>query len=548
MEPVEYLRALRRQWKVIVAMVAVGIIVGWFVSTTVARPGPPVEIYEATTVLLDTTSEDLQKIAPLSKIETIAELGRVGEVPRRVIQRLGLPMDLAAFGERVVVVADPETALIHITATAPARREARLLADAIGEELVAYVEERRTEAIENRSKIAATQIAQLKEEIRALEGRIARLPLNQQQGALTTERDAKVQQVAFLQLNLQELSSALAQPGGSLQVIQRATVVEAPGGFIRPPSSLVGRLLLAAMLGLISGLVVALVLERFAEKIRTKREAEESFALPVLAEIPPVPWWRRRRAPIASLADQPSPSADAYRLLGAGVLRGPSPEHGAAPESGGNGAKTKSPETILVTSPGPGEGKTTVTANLAGSFAALGKKVMVLSCDLRRPAIHRLFGVPNASGLADGLLESGTGVVLDGHVQTTSVANVSLVPSGNAMIGHGELLGSKRMERALAEARDAADIVLLDTSPILTAGDAVHLLDEADTVLVVARAGMTRADHAERTTEILQRMGASIAGVVLNASKESGTVRPYYYREERETRGFPRLARHMGEV
>ncbi|MGH2651829.1 MAG: CpsD/CapB family tyrosine-protein kinase, partial [Actinomycetota bacterium] len=228
------------------------------------------------------------------------------------------------------------------------------------------------------------------------------------------------------------------------------------------------------------------------------------------------------------------------------------PGVGPAAERSGNGV-VPGPQVILVTSPGPGEGKTAVVANLAVTMAEMSQKVLVLSCDLRRPSVHELFGIPNDHGLVDALVSGNSGPVLDRHVQATTL-EIPVVPSGPPPERPSELLGSKKMHTVLEEARGRAQIVLLDTSPILAAGDATYLVPSVDAVLVVARAGMTRADVAQRTGELLRQLGVPVMGVALNATREGAVPRGYgsYRRmtEEKLTdgngrrRGFPHLARH----
>jgi succinoglycan biosynthesis transport protein ExoP len=300
----------------------------------------------------------------------------------------------------------------------------------------------------------------------------------------------------------------------------------------------------AGVLGLLVGVGIVLLLERIDTKIRTKRAAEQHFSLPVLAEIPRLPWRDGHRVTVTAAEEPRSALADSFRLLEAGVSRlaldgerrgQKQPDERAIP-----GAKEESPprepsrsRTILVTSAGPGEGKTLVVANLAATYAELGKKVIVLSCDFRRPRIHRLFGVPNDRGLSEAL-EAGNGSpVLRGHVRSTSLANVQVVPSGATPESAGELLTSRNMRHALGEARQEADIVLLDTPPILATSDASHLFPQVDTVLVVARVGKTTAEVAERSSELLRRMRAPVVGVALNGSTEEMVPRGYY-RSERD--------------
>jgi len=171
-----------------------------------------------------------------------------------------------------------------------------------------------------------------------------------------------------------------------------------------------------------------------------------------------------------------------------------------------------------VTSPGPADGKTFVAANLAAAFKELGKRVLVLSADLRKPSIHRQFGVPVAPGLADALADSNGRVVVD--ALPTKVESVRLVPSGRADGNPGELLASPRMTRVLEAARRMADVAVLDTSPILVGSDVAPLLTKVDAVVLVARANRTRAELAQRAGDVLRRLDAPVVGIALNCSTE----------------------------
>jgi capsular exopolysaccharide synthesis family protein len=298
------------------------------------------------------------------------------------------------------------------------------------------------------------------------------------------------------------------------------------GGF-QAPRTQGSRLLLAALLGLALGVGIALLLERVDRRIRTKEAAETGFALPVLAE---VPLGRqgigRLLSPSAGRLRQLS--ADAFRLLAAGVMGSSTNGGKNGPQAGGPRRSTP-PRTILVTSAGPDEGKSVVVANLARTFAEQGRSVMVLSCDFRRPGVHRLFGVSDEGGLAEALANpNGQGILAD-HVRETDIGRVRVVPSQPSPEHSGELLRSENMRRALEEARQGSDLVLLDTAPLLTS-DAAHLVPEVDAVLVVARAGRTTIEMADRTREFLDRLGAPAVGVALTGTSTAVLPRRYYSR------------------
>ncbi|MDO9446026.1 MAG: CpsD/CapB family tyrosine-protein kinase [Dehalococcoidia bacterium] len=180
---------------------------------------------------------------------------------------------------------------------------------------------------------------------------------------------------------------------------------------------------------------------------------------------------------------------------------------------------------VLVTSPGPGEGKTTTTANMAVVFGLAGHRVCIVDTDLRRPTIHCVFGVENGEGLTNLLLARQP--EFDRSVQRSVYTNVSVVSSGPLPPNPSELLGSSRMQEVLDWLRAHFDIVLLDSPPALVVTDASVLATLVDGIVIVARAGKTRRGTLRATVEALAQSGRPIAGFVLNRvrSREAG----YYY-------------------
>lgn len=504
MDPAETMRAIRRRWTIVAVTLVVAVAAGG-ATTLVVPTGPPVTEYEATAVVFsDTSLGDGRGY----NLRTIAALARVGEVPRRVAQRIGYERDPAMLARRIRSYGNTDTGILKVTATSTDAEQATRLADAFADELIAFWRER--------TGITSAQLADtLRERIQALKAQIEEL--NQQIGSsevgdelLVADRDAKLVTYTALQQQLQEISSR-GLSGGGLTKIQDAVPVPVGGGLFQV-RSLPSRLILAALLGLLAGVGLVMLRERYDTRIHTKEAAEQYFDLPVLAEIPYVRGWRRRPS-IAVMTHPKSPVADAFRLLAAGIIRRP----------------PTPPQTILITGPGPGEGKSTVVANLAAAFAEVGKKVLVLSCDLHRPTIHSLFGVPNTRGLTDALESEPDGhAIINGQGWRTAMPNVRLVPSGQIPEKPGELLSSPLLPQVISEAREVADIVLIDSAPILAASDATHLFPLVDAVVVVGRAALTTAQAARRTSELLLRLGAPVVGAALNGSTDASLPRGYY--------------------
>lgn len=532
MNPVEYLRILRRRWPIIAAIVGAALVAA-FLTTSVVPVGPAVRSYRATTVILNTGELNVPGIANL---DTVAALTTVGEVPVRVAEKIAYTGDPVVLGARIQALVQAETGLLRISANSQEPDEARTLADTFAAELLAFLAERKVNRGAAQLDFLDRRLSTLETEIQVLENRIADPSTPEPAVRLyTARRDAKIRIYGVFSEQRDSLVNAAADPE-TLVIVQKASPQPVYQSGFRPPSSRAGRMFFAGILGLLVGVGIVLLLERIDTKIRTKREAEHHFGLPVLAEIPRLPWRDGRRVSVTAAEEPRSALADSFRLLEAGVSRmsldGDRRRSGQGAEEMPD-QRPAGPRTILVTSAAPGEGKTLVVANLAATYAELGRKVLVLSCDFRRPRIHRLFGVPNDQGLSEALEASNGRPILHGHVRNTSLDNVRVVPSGETPESAGELLTSSNMRQALREARNDADIVLLDTPPVLATSDASHLFPDVDTVLLVARAGKTTAEVAERSSELLRRMRAPVVGVALNGSTEEMVPRGYY-RSERE--------------
>lgn len=168
---------------------------------------------------------------------------------------------------------------------------------------------------------------------------------------------------------------------------------------------------------------------------------------------------------------------------------------------------------IAVTSCEPGEGKSTIVSNLAISLAQSGKKVLLIDCDLRKPIIHKKFGISNASGLTSLLLKEST---LEETIYKVDIPNLGLIPSGAVPPNPSEILGSKKMSKALEELRNYFDIILLDSPPVLVVSDLHVLASTIDGILLVASYGVTEKNAILRAKESIVKVGGKVLGVVEN--------------------------------
>jgi capsular exopolysaccharide synthesis family protein len=185
----------------------------------------------------------------------------------------------------------------------------------------------------------------------------------------------------------------------------------------------------------------------------------------------------------------------------------------------------KEVKTLMVTSSGPGEGKSTTVANLAVVLAQQGKRVLLIDGDLRKPTVHYTFKVSNIYGITNVLTRQTT---LKDTVVTTKIPKVDVLPSGPVPPNPSELIDSKSMNDLIEEAKTLYDYVLFDTPPIIAVTDSQLLAHRVDGVILVVSSGKTQIEGAVKAKELLENANAKILGTVLNA-KEMKNENYYYY-------------------
>jgi non-specific protein-tyrosine kinase len=182
--------------------------------------------------------------------------------------------------------------------------------------------------------------------------------------------------------------------------------------------------------------------------------------------------------------------------------------------------------TLSITSPGPGEGKSTTLANLAVTMAQVDQRIIVVDCDLRRPHLHHLFSLENDRGITTMMLEDEA---LDNPpLQDTPIDGLRFLGSGTLPPRPADLLGSKRMGEIIDKLLQNADILLFDAPPVLAATDAAVLATKVDGTLLVISAGDTKRDHAQRAIERLENVNANILGTVLCNAPLEMSLQGYY--------------------
>lgn len=181
---------------------------------------------------------------------------------------------------------------------------------------------------------------------------------------------------------------------------------------------------------------------------------------------------------------------------------------------------------MMVTSSGPAEGKSTTIANLAIVFAQLGKKVLLVDGDLRKPTVHHTFGVNNLFGFTSVLTKQRT---LEKAVIETEEKDLYILTSGPIPPNPAELLSSKAMEQFIEEAKEEFDYILFDTPPLLAVADPQILANQCDGSILVVYSEKTEMDKAKKSKELLENAQSKLLGVVLNHKEIQKNDYYYYY-------------------
>jgi Mrp family chromosome partitioning ATPase len=252
--------------------------------------------------------------------------------------------------------------------------------------------------------------------------------------------------------------------------------------------------------------------------------------VPVVASVPAMPHRRRGRHEVTAVREPQSGLAEAYRSLRSALFLLPSRTVPADPavttsqpafDPAGLDRPVHDPKVLLFVSPRAGDGKTTSLVNLASTLAEAGRSVIVLDCDFRHPDAHEFLDVMPGKGLSD-LLAAGADVPLSTVLQPSVVPGVQLAIAGTSTRHPGALMGL--MKRYVTEARELADVVLVDAPPVLLANDAIDLMPMVESVIIVVREGRTSTSEALRIASLLGRLQTPCLGAVLVGSRDAGAA------------------------
>lgn len=303
----------------------------------------------------------------------------------------------------------------------------------------------------------------------------------------------------FLLQKHEEARIAKASTISNIKVVDPAITPDIP---VKPQKK--KNLLLGLLVGLMFGVAAAFFMDYLDDTIKDEEEAKRALAWPLLAMIPA----------IESSGDGVQPLTRASRLI---VQNKPKSSVAEA----FRGLRTaihfsslrRDTKVVMITSSFPGEGKSTIAANLGLTFAQAGNRVLLIDCDLRRPSLNTLFEHSRSPGITEVLAGD---ISLEKALHKTDIENISLLSAGTIPPNPAELLCSDSMRDLLAGLRETYDIVIIDAPPVIPVTDAPLLTAFTDMVVVVVESGRIPAKAAQRMKELLLSVQAPVAGFVLN--------------------------------
>lgn len=529
-----YLVPLRRWWPVLVGTLTLGLVIAWF--TLPERPEElavdeqidPEVAYRATEILIRGRNTPTTQ-----NFDLVLLLARQGEVANMVAERMDGQVPMADI-EAVELSPDSALGTLSVSATQPTSDLAVELVDTYSEALTDFFDDRADASTREQIQRATEQLTFIDDRIRTLEQEIQQLPEGDlDRRLLESETEVLVGQYGALQAEISDLSTRDLAAGPSFESLQEPVPVSTeaslgPQVFDVPDDSPM-RFVLAALAALLVGVALVFAVDWADTRVRTRSDAEEFFGLPVVAELP----YRRRRErrahPVAVHTDPSSATAEAMRRLLLSLQNSPIWRLDPTSPIGGGTVGSASTvrggprQALLVASAHTGEGKSTVTADLAAAFAASGSSVLVIDCDFRRPSVATLLGLEEGPGLRE--LREADPERITALVRTSAVPGVEVLRSGSPGIAPPWFLSDT--SALVQTARERADVVIVDAGPMLATNEAGALVPYMDAVLLVNRSGRIARDQATRTTEQLARLSAKVAGVVM-VGTQGGSSYGYY--------------------
>ncbi len=504
------LRLLRRWWPVLLA----GTLLAAGASYVVSKAQP--RVYQATALLqVNTGLPDVggggnfnADQAAWSRAASDAQLLATTTVAHAALARVGAQLSAHITEETLLrstkATTAPQSPLINLSVRASSARDATLLGQAQADAFVATDKQARIDAVKPALGDIERRIVALTTDSAAAQAQNTRLVQSPNPSSIQLTQSALLNRsITDDQTRLSDLQNRRAGILLSVDGIGSTVSIEQPAVAASDPIAprTTTNVLVAAILTLLALLGVAALTDALDTRPRSAAEVASALDLPLAGTIDPA----RGGAALVALHDPASPATDEYRLLRTTLGLGAGPERAATAR------------VLAVTGATPGSGASTVAANLAAVTARSGARVVLVDANLRRPALHAAFDLPDGAGLSTALRDGDDPTIL---LQTTAAPGLRLLTAGPAAAAI-DLLDSMRMQAALATLRGVADLVVVDTGTA-TLPEAAALARLADGTLLVAAQGVGDKATLATVADRLRLAGGSLAGVVVTFVGDAG--------------------------
>ncbi len=366
---------------------------------------------------------------------------------------------------------------------------------------------------EVRNQSLQTSIKELDKIVKSYEARFKKLPKNAIELARLKRNAAALEKLYLLvEERFQEaLINEQSQPG-NVMIIDEARIPDSPS---KPNRTMI------ILIGLVLGIGIAIgfvfIKNYFDDTVKTPDDIEQKN-INVLAWVPNIEGLKSNGHDefqfIVSKQPDSMPS-EAFRALRTRIQF--------------STVRKETLKTILITSSAPQEGKTTISVNLAGSFAQSKKKTLLIDCDLRKPAVHKIFNSPRTPGMIDYLTGNAE---LNEIIKESDLENLDYITAGTIPPNPAEMLDSKEMREFLSNMRDKYDLVIIDSPPIIAVADSEILSNMVDGTVLVVSSETTEIDLMTRSVDLIKRENTHFLGSVLNNfsfKSGYGSYYKYYY-------------------
>jgi capsular exopolysaccharide synthesis family protein len=508
------MRATRRWAWLILAITLLAGVAAYVVSSRQTT------MYAATTNILvnpnraTTETEFTQVQASLEQAETYRLLIESGPVLDRVAEELGLANGQQALSESITTSVFRDTQLIELEVVNQSPEQAALIANTLSTQFVEYVEELTVSRLNANLDELQGEVATLQTQRDEIDARLS--DLDTEANADNGEAQGEIAQ---LRAERTRIDQTLADLDSAVRIINRQIAtstapVEVADPAEVPISPYAPRVVLMTLIGLIVGFLIAVgvvaLLEFLDNSVREHDDIPELTGGLVLSSVVNVPKLALGRDALYTVSKPRSAAAEATRLIRTNL------------EFAGSTSPISS---LTMTSAGQDEGKSTIAANLGVVLAQAGVRTVVIDADLRKPSQHEMFGIDNSAGLTTLLTrpdQPWEELSADGPVPGLRVLTSGPVPHNPA-----DLLSSNRFAEVVERIKQDVDMVLVDTSPMLAASDALAVASHTDGVVLVAWPGHTKADLLEIAAQSIHQGGLRLVGVVLNRVRHSSTIAYY---------------------